>query len=386
METQTREPSVAEQQGYNRELRAYNDATTWLAETLDGRMLTDFEYTFDENENELYADDGGALGPIFEKAIDDAEELASKNPNLSFELRRRQIEEDEYQDMLKMASGDLPNTMIVVSDFPPELMDATEDVGGYNSSRKPTMLRVIIRPPEGNTKMYSQSLDGSNREALEGIYEVFGIKPESGELLGQRIHEEMDEVEQEFLVDKLTGVYDRNLEVQTGREHRAGRPLPEKHSLETHQFVRSQPDLVGYLTEKMLNDRLSKKVMFSVAATMAKRYENACFVGSSSEGQALRQEVNPAVLAQSLVREMHQATNEARLAGRTFSGCGASISAELDTEGQLKADGFGNKTSEKDSWHGGRVKKGKCVNCKEETKVGVENWCKNCISGHCGTK
>jgi hypothetical protein len=68
--------------------------------------------------------------------------------------------------------------------------------------------------------------------------------------------------------------------------------------------------------------------------------------------------------------------------------CGMAISSD-------KAKEFGVELSSpetlveklKNSWHGGLIKKGTCVNCKEGPKpVGVKSWCQGCISGHCGTK
>mgnify|MGYP000937260397 CR=1 FL=1 len=72
-------------------------------------------------------------------------------------------------------------------------------------------------------------------------------------------------------------------------------------------------------------------------------------------------------------------------------GCGGSVSiltemlSGASTE-ELTTIGFGDsKTKEELSWHGGRIKKGTCVNCKEGPKdVGVKSWCKGCIKGHCG--
>lgn len=46
-----------------------------------------------------------------------------------------------------------------------------------------------------------------------------------------------------------------------------------------------------------------------------------------------------------------------------------------DTEALLEA------TKEELSWHGGKIKKGTCINCDEENvDVGVESWCQDCIS------
>ena len=35
------------------------------------------------------------------------------------------------------------------------------------------------------------------------------------------------------------------------------------------------------------------------------------------------------------------------------------------------------------SWHGGLKQKGKCVNCKEKTTVGIKSWCRPCIKDRC---
>lgn len=335
-------PVLPKSEIYNRELRAYHDASTWLAETLDGRMRTSFEYGFDGHE--LYASDGGALGPIFEEALADAKELAKRNTTLGFEKRRREIELAEYRDMLKMASGDLPNTMITVSDFPPELMNSTKDVGGYNANRKQTMLRVITRRADGSLRMQSQSLDGSNRQALEAIYASFGLEPASGELLGQRIYmEQDDEFEQEFLIDKLTGVYDESLAAQNpGRCYQAGRRLPDTPGLETYQFVQNQADLVDYLSGKMLGGDCSEQEFYAVAATMASRYI------SGGKPTSYNVAGEAAVVTMPLLQEMFVATSQARAARQVFSGCGASFGpgGELGASGELAASGFGSKVGE----------------------------------------
>src|SRR5690606_34211814 len=121
----------------------------------------------------------------------------------SYELRRRYIEKQEYLEMLEMMRGDRLNTMVVISDFPPELMNATKDVGGYNVTRKQTMLRVLTKNPDGSLSMYSQSLDGSDRRALESIYYELGYAPEQGELLGQRMHVNVSPDQQKVLIDRL---------------------------------------------------------------------------------------------------------------------------------------------------------------------------------------
>ena len=142
METLTSETLVGRR--FDRNHRLYDDTTTWLAEALDGNMRTSFEFKF--YGNELYGQDGGALGPIFTDSLESAKNLSA---NLSFELRRRKHEMDEYLAMIQMMNGFDFNTMVVVSDFPDELMNETTDVGGYNCQRKQTMLRVITKNEDG---------------------------------------------------------------------------------------------------------------------------------------------------------------------------------------------------------------------------------------------
>jgi hypothetical protein len=314
---------------FDHEQRMYDDTTTWLAETLDGSMRTSFEYRFDGQE--LYGEDGGALKPIFKDAINDAEQIAAQNPAMSFELRRRKIELEEYKDMVAMVKNEeLPNTMVVVSDFPPELMDASEDVGGYNVTRKQTMLRVITRNDDGTIRMHSQSLDGSDRQALEAIYNDLGFKPEPGELLGQRMSLDLDSENQEFLADRLTGVYDRTLEAQDGQERYAGRTPADRTN--TYNFVRQQPDLLEPFIQA--ND---ESLRYGLAAAMRARFEKRYSQPGTDNGQ----KDGATLLQADALLEMQYAGAAAGEAGIVFSGCGASLGS--GTGQQLEALGYGNK-------------------------------------------
>ena len=262
------QPSVAEEFDVYR--RRYNDAATWLAEVLDGSMRTPFEYEF--TNGELYAEDGGALAPIFDDAIDDARRLAIEKPQLSFELPRRLTEKQEYYDMLAMMRGDGPNTMVVVSDFPAELMGATEDVGGYNVSRKTAMLRVLVRQQD-RLKMYSQTLDGSVRPALAGIYRHFNHPLHEGEMLGQRIKADLTEAEQQHLTDRLMGIYDAELQQLYGGNWHAGRRELAKQ--DTYNFVLSQHELVDYCARFNLLGLDRRADLYDVAALVTDRFESS---------------------------------------------------------------------------------------------------------------
>lgn len=352
---------------YDTEYRRYYDTVTWLAEVLPGSMRTPFEYSFDGRE--LYAEDGGALRPIFTEAIDQARALPD------YEQRRRQTELEEYEDMLSMARCELPNTMVVVSDFPPELMNATKDIGGYNVSRKQTMLRVIVRLPDGKLKMYSQSLDGSDRQGLEAMYSSLGFQADPGELLGQRMHLDINEYEQEFLIDQLMGIYDRTL----GSDYHAGIKGFNGHN--TYDFVRQQHDLISaYLAST--NGFTGGFRDYSLAAAVKERFLNP----QSLQSDFIARNGLPVAAYGMAIAEMNGAGNRAQARGETFSGCGSSVGSGKSTsaESQLDSAGYGNESDKAESgsvklvWKDGVCRIDKCPTRPGKTKVAQCSVCKLC--------
>lgn len=375
------------------ELRIRTDTATWLAETLDGNMRTSFEFSFDGQE--LYGQDGGALTEIFDDAIKEAKMVVDENPNLLFELRRRLIERGELDDIKAMARGELytddgepVNTIVVPSDFPPELMDAGQDVGGYNADRKQTMLRVITREENGNILMKTQSLDGSNRQALEAIYKSLRKQPQPGELLSQRINLNLPAEWQGSLINNLTDTYDNSMGEQYGGELYAGRRPADYRN--TYDFVCSQQDLVDWFTTEKLTDPVAaEKLRYKLAATMATRYDSYIRQGNETEfkpGEVMPESfISVAGIAkgQSLFMELERESRRAAGLGKTFSGCGASVSAETDklsAEDELKQSGYVNRFESK-GWHGGRIhKNSKCVSCEKiKPEVGACHICKDCV-------
>lgn len=319
---------------FDREKRLYDDTTTWLSEVLDGQMRTEFDYQFDGRE--LYGRDGCPLKGIFKDALKDAQKLAITKPNLAFELRRRWVEQGEYQDMIRMAKGELPDTMVVVSDFPEELMDSPTDVGGYNTRRKQTMLRVITRRIDGTLAMCSQSLDGSNRAGLEAIYRHLGFEPEAGELLGQRMYLDLPSDQRTYLTDCLMGVYDKSLTEQEGGEWYAGR-RPADY-LNTYDFVCSQTDLLNaYCLQP------DDVLLYGLAAALEDRLRQHRQPNSPGSVLYARsvETINYALL------EMQGAGAEAKIANKTYSGCGATLFGSPNTtQDELKEAGYGNKTTD----------------------------------------
>lgn len=354
---------LAEQLDYNPEQRLYDDTTTWLAEVLPGMMRTPFEYRFDGRE--LYARDNSALKPIFDEAVETARRFG---PGRAFELRRRLIEIEEYNLMISMARGDAPNTMVVVSDFPPELINASSDIGGYNVTRKQTMLRVITRRADGTLLMRSQSLDMSDSAALEEIYLSLGFRPHPGELLGQRMLIDLPEVEQEFLTDQLMGVYDRALAKQYGGQYYAGRK--NENAVNTYDFVRAQTDLIGAFVASTKYE-LDEQQLYNLAAAMRDRFERN--QDKISDTQLV------GIFSGDAGQEMAIAGQNAASKGDVFNGCGVSLGASGQSDSgamnELSQLGFGNKSEQSTKL----PPKIRCINCKEKvpTKkvVKPKSWC-----------
>lgn len=334
--------------------RERNDAITLFAESLDGSMRTPTRYEFDSRE--LYGEDGGCVREFFKKGLVDAERIGRARPNLQFELRRRHHEYDEYRDMLRLCKGELltpdgevANTIVVTSDFPPELMDATEDVGGYKASRKETMLRVITRKEDG-LHMYTQTLDGSNRQALEALHQSLGYEPAAGELLGQRMNVLIPDEDQTYLVDTLMGVYDRSLTEQCGGRWRAGRRIsdniPERN---TYDFALQQTDLVEVYAKHRLQGTYDTKLQYKLLALLNERFD------ANIVPQSVTHSLGAVAVGQQeamLFHQLSQAGNRAQTAGKTFSACGSTMGPDgaLNTNEQLNADGYGNKTNESTSY------------------------------------
>jgi hypothetical protein len=383
----------------NHELRIRTDTTTWLAETLNGNMRTSFEFSFDGQE--FYGEDGGALTPVFDDAVLEAQIIARQQPGLVFELRRRLIERGELDDMKAMAHGELQasdggliNTIVVVSDFPLELMDAREDVGGYNTRRKQTMLRVITLEENGTLRVTTQSLDQSNRQALEAIYAGLGKQPEAGELLSQRVQLALSPERQDNIINSLTATHDDSLRSQFGGEWYAGRrPADDRN---TYEFACNQHDLVEWFTrQKLANPAGAETLRYNLAAAMQARYER--YIRRSNKAQP-KLGVVPyeAVVSidqiadqRSLEMELDREGARAARRGETFSGCGASVGADTSSvvKGQLAELGYGNNVKVDLDGDCEFMSK-KCPECGAKdvkTKVSsIKGTDKKHISGSCG--
>jgi hypothetical protein len=326
----------------NQEHRVRTDTISWSAEMLNGSMRTP-TFKFEPYGEDLYGEDGGSLTQVFNDAITDARSIAQARPDLSFGVRRSLIERGELDDILCMVKGG-PNTMVVISDYPPELMECSESKLGFNGDRKQTMLRVIARQLNGVIDMVSQSLDGSNRQALEAIYRSLRATPEPGELLGQRRKLDLPSEWQQHLIDNLMNTYDASLRHQFGGNWHAGIKQPDTKALvNTYEFAERQHDLIDWFTNKKLHDPIgAEKLRYQFAATMTFRYESGDAPVSAEQTNMISYlGVTAGRAPGQLMVEIERANQRAKFERINFNGCGLSLVSEASTSDQIEQLGYG---------------------------------------------
>lgn len=371
-------------------LQARYDAVTEFAELVDGQMYTDLELTYDGED--LYGPDGRSLTDSAVKGLEKAKEAAAKNPNLGFEVERRgtELEEiEEAKDMVKdyLNGTSQENTLVITSDYPLALQSAGAKAPGYNDERQQAMDRIIAIGPDGKITLHSQTLDASNRQALEAMDQAIGFETQPGEMLGQRRRLALASGEQSTLSHRRRDIYDRKMAAQLGGEWFAGRrPVDYRN---TYEFVcqPQQRDLVDTYVSLKLGDNLTDSIMYDLAATMNARFARYKADKKTADEQvhnlsSLSVPARPEHVPSGLYDEIRAEGMLARRAGKEFVACGSTWKAEGSddsTDAQLENAGYGTEPSKE--WHGGKVhKNAKCVSCKKvKDEVGACHICKNCV-------
>lgn len=92
--------------------------------------------------------------------------------------------------------------------------------------------------------------------------------------------------------------------------------------------------------------------------------------------------IDPRVFGLQSAEDIYRA-RRAMEAGELEQGLGFIERAKENDQSSSCPGGVSNDKSKSNteelSWHGGKIKKGTCVNCKKDTDVGVASWCKKCI-------
>jgi hypothetical protein len=258
--------------------------------------------------------------------------------------------------MLRMAAGDGANTAIIISPIPEQLRNSEQDILGYQPKRGLGFVRVIGRQPDGNIKLQSHSIDKSDPESINAIYELFGQTADwSRDLIDQRILVNInDTYEQELLIDRLLFTYDQSLNRRFGGSWFAGRS--ELDQREALQFVQSQSDAVDLHLKNMSAPGLSKadkkQLRYKLAATMKRRYEGRQIVDDGGD----------------IGSEMDAAANDAAANGESYSGCGETNNANTNevANSALAEAGYSQRRDSK------LYDIDKCMRCPKCQYSGVE--------------
>lgn len=308
------------------------DEQTWVAENLDAPLEKPLSYRY--HDDELWSEQGQALGSIFKDSIDHYDALARQQPELAFQARRSRAEYGEYEAMKAMARGEAPNTLVVVSPYPRELEGATKDTLGYQAMRRLGFIRVLTHESDGLIKMWTHSIDQSDAAGIDNIYRSMGRTVDWGlDVLEQPVQLDIPETaDRQLLGEQLLAAYDMALTRRCGGNWFAGRNS-EVERREAVAFVMSQRDLLETHVDALIHvgpkSELADQLRYDFAAAMRRRFKGDTRHQDAADG--------------SVAAEMATAGREAAELGEEASGCGLTIEAgqvAQSTAAQLAEAGY----------------------------------------------
>ena len=330
---------VLEQQRAGEFTAAEYEEMTDVAERLRAPM--DHAIRFKNIDGKLYTNssvDGKDLLTISRDAEFAALEVAKQNPQWTVEAYRRHIESEEV-----VAASALPDgaQMVIYSPTPDAVVSGAVNIGGYNTEKATTMVRVWENQ-DGHLDCRYISLDGGNREALRASVQSIGRKiPEDydSEQILATFYTFLDR--DEDLVDKLVDGYDMEMRRQTGTDHSYGRAgLNHKKALdialENPNRLYDHMAEIARLKWSYEGEELREKLEEA-------RYNYAAALDKTSRGESVSSNL--------------AAGGEARAAGADFSGYCATTPGENTAQSNEEAYNamFGKKVT------------GKCPCCGETT-------------------
>ncbi len=302
--------------------RQRNDVETWLAEMLDGPLYRPDEFDF--SEGDIISSDGRPMRKVYEQALLHTELRANRDPRFKEELERTRYEHLEYLNILAMARGDGPNTLVTIWEIPEYVLANGADIGGYRFKKRRAMMRVTTRLTSGKIRIETQSLDGGLRAGFESIYDALDVEAQEGFLYKQPIKKDLPPEKQDSLCPDLKTRYEQAYYLKTGLQTVAGASDP---TTETMSFVRDQSDLTDAFVRKYMNRHMNdipESELISIGAAIRRRYEGRAVTGLSAEA------------------EMGGAGAEAIASGEVFSACGDTIGGKsaISNEQRLQNVGF----------------------------------------------
>lgn len=325
------------------------------SERLAAPMENQFEYSLG-NDGHLYSEYGDMLLEVLQGGLVNAEAAARLQPDVGFEVERRNHELDELLAVEALAGSpdNTPTSVVILSPIPDAVRNKTTAIRGYDSKRQKLMVRIWERSSQGVSSL-SMSLDKSDHKAIQAAvsslgYDLADDTTGSEEILAMRFFSNTPLKE---LRDNVRTAYDDSLASTNGGKWFAGRQFDSV--LNARTFINTQPDLISSHMQAVahiqslglgLEDKneLLEEARFGLAAALDDRLHSR-LVASIADSSAL-----------------------ASAEGRSFDRECPTFTAS--TRDQLGALGF-----QADVW-----RQGTCRVCLAGGSVGSCSVCKSCES------
>ncbi|OYW85638.1 hypothetical protein B7Z17_01945, partial [Candidatus Saccharibacteria bacterium 32-49-10] len=149
--------------------RLVDDEISQASERLHGAMNNRYMYAYEDGD---FWFNGEPLSPIFDKGIEVAGLIASREPEFETEYVRRLIERQQLEvqkAFVEMYDEDCPQVLIHVSRPPSNAQRLN-----YDTERNMIMVRVS-EVVSGAIQVRSMSLDGDDDAALRAVLDMFGF-------------------------------------------------------------------------------------------------------------------------------------------------------------------------------------------------------------------
>lgn len=351
----------------------YDEEMTYIAEGIDRHSYTQFTLQHDPEKGLVYFAKGEwrpYVGTLL-TGLDVAEREAEADPRRQFlvDWAVKDLRRGLSFEKLTVGESSVWYSAFAEAECQRYGEEFIASVG-LNPKRRMGFIYKATRQEDGSVVLESHTVDNSDQDAFDAV----------------------SQLPQDALMSELINAYDQVLmQKNSGTIYRAGRTtFLDRQEENAWDFVERNQLLFDYYFDeieklarsKAWGDELEtakKRLTYGVWARTRQLLDeqDSSLVGNS----VLTHQTSDQIAAQ-----VHQAYLEFSRRHETMIGCGGAISFE-DMPADAVFDSIFGKKSEVLSWHGGKIKKAKCVNCKEGPKdVGVESWCHDCISGHCGSK
>jgi hypothetical protein len=304
-------------------------------------MRNTFDYTAEQDGDLYYL--GENIGEVLRKGKQFARQVAMSDPTFVRTYLHTEIESQEYEAQLELASGDeqSPDLLVVIS---PEL----KEIGKHL-----TMIRIYQRT-EAGISASSISFDKSDMDCLKAVVGFFGESIQQGcsveDILQKRTWGHSGDVPYSDIRKYIARLHDEVLEKKYGGEWNGGRH--GEYSLDAQTFIEAQEDLLADHLATLTSIQKNYHGQELAQILKAQRYNFAASLSLRLRGEP-------------------DASSQAEAGASAFSR-GEAYDNSCPT-GTLSAQQTLEKIGMRQEW-----KRGSCRVCLRETMVGGCHVCEAC--------